>query len=171
MLLSYFSNKRLINKMASSGSNFLFLTSRREYYETIRSGADKCAQVALLWSPAVLGNFNKRGEALEEQYGEKHPAHLGRQTPNVFVLFDNEKFRSQRLLVETSRFPGVPLFSVIDTDSLVVRSMFPIFGNDDSCMSLYFYSIFVAHCIVSGGRISKPERIYYGDDELQNIKG
>jgi ribosomal protein S2 len=48
MLLSYFSNKQLINKISLSGGNFLFLTSRKEYYETIRLNADACSQGAML---------------------------------------------------------------------------------------------------------------------------
>jgi len=48
MLLNYFFNKVLINKIAFTNANFLFLTSRREYYSTIRANADVCSQTALL---------------------------------------------------------------------------------------------------------------------------
>ena len=75
--------------------------------------------------------------------------------PNVFVLFDNEKFRSKKLIKETEHFRGVPLFSVIDTDSIEKGTIFPIIGNDDSVQSIYFYSLFVAYCIVSGKKLVK----------------
>lgn len=145
MLLSYFSNKNLINKIAFFGGDFLFLTSRKEYYETIRLNADICSQAALLWRPAALSSIITRIEALDELY-ESSPSDAFNykrfSKPNVFVLFDNEKSRSKRLIGETDIFLGVPLFTVMDSDSIVRRSMFPIFGNDDSSMSIYFYSFF-----------------------------
>ena len=68
MLLSYFSNKSLINKIAASGASFLFITSRQEYYSVIRSSADKCSQMALLWRPSTLSNLKSRIEALDDLY-------------------------------------------------------------------------------------------------------
>lgn len=153
MLFTYFFNKKLIKSISSNGANFLFITGRSEYYDAIRHGADKCSQVALLWKPASLGNLNIRGEALEELYTERpHKVYADEcyPTPDVFILFDNDKFRSKRLINETDQFVGVPLFSVLDTDSLHSHHMYPIFGNDDSSMSIHFYSIFVAYAILSG---------------------
>lgn len=164
MLLNYFSNRRLINEMSFSGANFLFLTSRSEYYDTLRYSADKCEQAALSWRPSAIGNMNTRSEILEETYGEAAPysACYSYLSPDVFVLFDNEKFRSERLLSELNQFSGVPLFSVMDTDSITNRILFPITGNDDSSLSIYFYSFFVAHCIVSAKKVIDPEFVDYG---------
>lgn len=156
LLFNYFSNKELIKKIAVGGANFLFLTSRKEYYSAVRRNADACSQTALLWRPSAIGNLNTRAEVLEELYGEDFSYDSGFDIcskPNVFVLFDNEKFKSRKLIKETERFRGVPLFSVIDTDSIAKNTMFPIIGNDDSVLSIYFYSLFVAYCIVSGRKL------------------
>lgn len=153
MLLNYFFNRNLIQKIASKNGNFLFLTSRAEYYDTVRANADKCSQIALLWQPALLSKPDKRGEVFEKQYGACEAFHPGAGKSNVFVLFDNEKYRSERVIGEMDQHMGIPLISVLDTDSILRRSMFPIVGNDDSSISIYFYSFFVAHAIICGRKI------------------
>jgi ribosomal protein S2 len=136
--------------MAVGGANFLFITSRKEYYATLRTNADVSAQTALLWRQSAISNLNTRAEVLEELYAENFDdiGFNNYSKPNVFVLFDNEKFRSKKLIKETEHFRGVPLFSVVDTDSVEKGTIFPIIGNDDSVQSIYFYSLFVSYCIV-----------------------
>jgi ribosomal protein S2 len=150
MLLNYFFNKNLIHKIAARGGNFLFLTLRKEYYDAIRENSDRCFQTALLWQPSLLGNLDTRSRIFEKSYDLDFESF---KPTDVFVLFDNQKFRSTRIMKEIDNFPGVPLISVLDTDSIMLDGVFPIVGNDDSSIAIYFYSLFVSYSIGSSGKI------------------
>jgi len=117
-----------------------------------------------------LGDLKIRTEILDELYDSDNPTSRfhtkSYPVPNVFVLFDNEKFKSKRLMGEVTKFLGVPLFSVMDTDSIVQSDIFPIMGNDDSSISIYFYSFFVAHSILS---VRKSAQLI-SDEKAENSK-
>jgi ribosomal protein S2 len=62
------------------------------------------------------------------------------------VLFNNDKFFIKPLLSELVS-NKLPFVSVFDTNSLFCSGMYPLYGNDDSSKSVFFYSSFISICI------------------------
>jgi ribosomal protein S2 len=154
IILSLINNKSVLRKVVINNGNFLFLTSRDNYYSTITKHSNFCGEHSMNWFPSGISNPRINSTYFfKDKYVDltMTTKQLSIKNDAIFVdfvvLFDNDKFSTKYLLRELNGIYSAPVLSLFDVNSASTGNMYFMFGNTQLLSSVYFYSFFVALCI------------------------
>lgn len=170
-----------VRDMAKSGSNFLFVGTKKQAQEAIKASAEKCGAYYInqRWLGGTLTNFNTiksrvaRLKELEEMFAtdfikrftkkeaallkkeyDKLEKNLGgiKEMKNIpDVMFIIDIKMEQNAVAEAHKL-GIPIVAIVDTNCDPEQVDFPIPGNDDAIRACQLITGRLADAIEEGRR-------------------
>lgn len=173
--------RKFIAQMVANGDDVLFVGTKRQARQAVRTQADRCAMhyVSERWLGGTLTNFRtvrsrlQRLEELEgyeangelDSFSKKMKATLQREkrkiTRNLGGIRRMERLpgalviidvRREHLAVKEARKLGIPTVCLIDTDSDPDFADIPIPGNDDAMRAVELMLTQLADAVEEGRR-------------------
>ena len=178
--------QQFITRMVASGSDVLFVGTKRQARDTIQEQADRCGMhyVTERWLGGTLTNFRtirsrlKRLEELEglssgpqwgTDYSKKMQSTLSRELRKIRRNLNGIRnmarlpgalvvvdVKKEMNAVREAASLGIPTVCLLDTDSDPAFASIPIPGNDDSMRSIQLVVTKLADAIEEGKR-GRPE--------------
>ena len=178
--------KEFVNKLATTGKIILFVGTKPEAKEVIEKIAESLNMpyVNERWIGGTLSNFieikkriveleNYRKDVAEgklEKYTKKERVVLAKKmekleryysglvglkkSPDALFVIDA---RAEHIATTESKKMGVPVISLVNSDSNIKGIIYPIVGNDSSIPSIKFFAEAIANAYKSG-ILSVPEQ-------------
>src|SRR3989338_4596431 len=160
--------KAFVKELASVGKQVIFVSSKKEAEEAIRSGAGSVLMPYVVgrWIGGTLTNFSivrSRVDKLLDLRDKREKGELAKYTKKERLLIDREIAKLERLFsgliplkpppaavfvidprkektaVNEARQMGIPIIAVAGTDCDMKVSEYSIFANDSSRRSISFF--------------------------------
>lgn len=149
LFLNAIFNKNLIIKLSKNYVNFTFLTTRKEFIETLGENAFSCFENYKLWTQGMFSCFHNQNLFEDEliPINNFYKFNFWFTFRTDFVIMFNNTVSECKLPFLELRKKHIPVMSFIDTDSIILNYFFPVYSNDDSLVSINFYSAFFSHII------------------------
>lgn len=150
LFLNIIYNKNLIIKLSKNHVNFTFLTTRKEFGEILDNAAFDCLENFKLWNQGLFGSFHHQDffdKKNKSDFFFKFNFWFTFRTDCV-IMFNNTVNECKLPFLELKK-KNIPTLTLIDTDSIISDYFFPIYSNDDSIISINFYSSFFSHVILN----------------------
>lgn len=193
-----------VRQIASAGGRVLFVGTKMQASKIIAEEATRCGQyyVDYSWSSGMLTNWNTVSNSikkiayyekilLDENISLKKKEILsirrkldkmlkifsGIRTmgwyPDVLFVIDTNK---EHIAIKEATKLGIPVIAVVDSNSDPSMVKYPIPGNDDSSLSILYFSRMISNAVLAGieadMRTKKGEwRKKKGMNSAQNNKG
>ena len=171
--------KAFVKELASVGKQVIFVSSKKEAEEAIRSGAGSVLMPYVVgrWIGGTLTNFSivrSRVDKLLDLRDKREKGELAKYTKKERLLIDREIAKLERLFsgliplktppaavfvidprkektaVNEARQMGIPIIAVAGTDCDMKVSEYSIFANDSSRRSISFFVNEIAEAYKSG---------------------
>lgn len=179
--------RKFLKQIAAEGSLVLFVGTKRQASETIKTQADRCGMpyIAERWLGGTLTNFEtirsrmRRLEELEtiingellQTYSKKMQSSLTREYNKMYRNLNGlrkmDRYpaamvivdpRKEKNAVREARKLGVVTIALIDTDSDPDEVDLPIPGNDDSIRSIDLIVSYLADAVAEGVKESASNK-------------
>lgn len=166
-----------VREVVSSGKSVLFVGTKKQSQETIKSEAERCGMfyVNNRWLGGMLTNFStikksiaklKRIEKMEldgsfDNLTKKEVAQLLREKQKLEkniggvkemrelpgIMFVIDTCKEEIAINEAVRL-GIPIIAVVDTNGDPSRITYPIPGNDDAIRSIALFTQVIANAVI-----------------------
>jgi small subunit ribosomal protein S2 len=186
-----------IAKLVGEGKRVLFVGTKKQAREVIKTEADRCGQfyVSERWLGGMLTNFTtirKSVKRLTNIEKMETDGTFDKITKKERLFLDREKDKLQQVLlgvVNMTRLPGaifvvdikkesiavaearrlhIPVFAVVDTNVDPTEIDFPIPANDDAIKSIQLITKVMADAINEGKE--KTAAQFEGSDQMEKDK-
>lgn len=151
LFLNIIYNKNLIIKLSKNRVNFTFLTTRKEFSDVLDNSALECLENFKLWNQGLFGSFHNQDffdQRIKQQNRFLKFNFWFTFRTDCVIMFNNTVNECKLPFLEL-RKKNIPTLTFIDTDSIISNYFFPIYSNDDSIISINFYSTFFSHVILN----------------------
>jgi ribosomal protein S2 len=136
LFINFFKKANFLRKLINSGSEFIFLTARKEFEYILEKHASACGCRFVVYS--------KAGD-IDSIFNSKKYASIN--SP-IFLLFNNDPYASYNCIQELMSKRALSI-SIIDTNSLGIDYFYGLYGNDDGYKSISFYARLLSNLINS----------------------
>lgn len=152
LFLNAIFNKNLIFKLAKNNVNFTFLTTRKEFIDILQESSYSCFENYKLWNQGMFGCFHNQNffnNNLIKDASNFYKFNFWFTFRTDFVIMFNNTVNECKLPFLELKKKNMPIMTLTDTDSIISNYFFPVYSNDDSSLSISFYSNFFSHIIMN----------------------
>lgn len=149
MLAILFSTKVLLKSIIFSKGKILFVGSRLKFFNLIRLSAIFCDEYYITierWIPGTLTNFFTIKDYYKKNNLLETNIWTSSRCPSLIICFNVSG--SENIIKEAHKL-NIPIIGIVDSDANSNWINYSLFGNDDSIVSVKFYTLFFNNLIVA----------------------